>query len=174
VAQLIITAVGSDRPGLVAQLTRTIHEVGANLADSRMVNLRGHFAILVLVDGSEAILAKVREQLEAARASLGLSLELASVEAADKPVRGSVPYRLKSYSMDQPGIVARISELLRTHSVNIEELETRTESAPFAGTPLFLLEAVVTVPTGVSVRKLRDELTMLGDAIGCDVDLDAM
>lgn len=173
-SQLIITALGTDRPGLVAELTRTIHELGANLADSRMVNLRGHFAMLILVDGPEPSLAKLRASLETRRAEIGLNLEIASVTPADKPARPSVPYRLKSYSMDQPGIVAKITEVLRLHAVNIEELETRTESAPFAGTPLFLLEAVITVPTGVSARKLRDELAMLGDSIGCDIDLDAM
>jgi glycine cleavage system transcriptional repressor len=76
--------------------------------------------------------------------------------------------------MDQPGIVAKITDVLGIYGVNIEELETRVESAPFAGTPLFLLEAVVTVPTGISVRKLRDELVTLGDSIGCDIDLDAV
>lgn len=173
-SQLIITALGNDRPGLVAELTRAIHELGANLADSRMVNLRGHFAMLVLVDGPEATLLKLRGALEGRRAELGLHLEVRSVTPAEKTSRASVPYRLKSYSMDQPGIVAKITDVLRLHAVNIEELETRVESAPFAGTPLFLLEAVITVPTGVSVRKLRDELAMLGDSIGCDIDLDAV
>jgi glycine cleavage system transcriptional repressor len=174
VAQLILTAVGSDRPGLVAQLTRTIHENGASLADSRMVNLRGQFAMLILIDGSDATLEKLHGLLAKEGATPGLKLEVQTVPNVDKATKPSVPYRLKSYSMDQPGIVAKITDVLGIYGVNIEELETRVESAPFAGTPLFLLEAVVTVPTGISVRKLRDELVTLGDSIGCDIDLDAV
>lgn len=173
-AQLILTAVGSDRPGLVAQLTRTIHENGASLADSRMVNLRGHFAMLILVDGPDSTLEKLQGLLAKEASAHGLKLDVQTVRSPDNAAKPSVPYRLKSYSMDQPGIVAKITDVLGIYGVNIEELETRVESAPFAGTPLFLLDSVVTVPTGVSVRKLRDELVSLGDSIGCDIDLDAV
>ena len=48
--ELVITAVGSDRPGLVGRLTAPLYEVSANVADSRMVNLRGQFALLLLVN----------------------------------------------------------------------------------------------------------------------------
>lgn len=169
--QVIVTAVGPDRPGLVAELTLRVHKAGANLADSRMVNLRGHFALLALVEGSADAIGAVRAALADEE---GLRLEVDVVDAAEKsaPPQGSVPYRLKTYSMDQPGIVARVTEVLLRHGVNVEDLETRLESAPFAGTPLFTIEAVVSVPAGASLRKLRDELEALGDAIGCDVDLD--
>lgn len=172
-SQLILTAVGADRPGLVADLTRHLKEVGASLADSRMANLRGHFALLALVEGDDAALTKLRAALTAAAPGMGLRLEIDPVDARTQtPAAGAVPYRLKTYSMDQPGIVAQITECLRSHHVNVEELETRVESAPFAGTPLFLLEAVVTVPKGTSVRKLRDALEALGEGMGCDVDLE--
>jgi glycine cleavage system transcriptional repressor len=171
-SQLILTAVGPDRPGLVADLTRHVHESGASLADSRMVNLRGHFALLALVEGEAGALERFRSALSSGSDQLGLKIDLQDAAGSGSTPQGSVPYRLKSYSMDQPGIVARISSVLQAHGVNVEELETRTESAPFAGTPLFLLEAVVSVPKGTAVRKLRDDLLALGDTIGCDVDLD--
>ena len=171
-AQIILTAVGADRPGLVADLTKHVHEAAASLADSRMVNLRGHFALLAMIEGDDEQIAAVRRTLEADAKAMGLRLEIESVTGAGPRAPGMVPYRLKTYSVDQPGIVARITDVLRKHEVNVEELETRVESAPFAGTPLFLLEAVVTLPKGASVRKLRDDLSALGDTMGCDVDLD--
>jgi glycine cleavage system transcriptional repressor len=173
-AQLIVTAVGPDRPGLVADITRHVFEVGASLADSRMVNLRGHFALLALIEGTSEALASLRRKLESDGAGMGLRLEM--YEAAVSPSRapGGVPYRLKVYSNDQPGIAARVTALLRQHSVNVEELETRIDSAPFAGTPLFVLEGVVTLPQGTSARKMRGELEALGEKIGCDIDLDAI
>lgn len=171
-AQLIVTAVGLDRPGLVADLTKHVHDAGASLADSRMVNLRGHFALLAMVEGADDAVAAAKRALEADAKRMGLRLEIETVEKATTAKAGTVPYRLKTYSVDQPGIVARVTEVLRKHGVNVEELETRVESAPFAGTPLFLLEAVVTLPSSVTARKVRDDLAGLGDAIGCDVDLD--
>lgn len=172
--QLIITAVGPDRPGLVAALTRHVYEVGASLADSRMVNLRGHFALLALIEGPLETLTSLRRKLESDGTAMGLRLEMYEAAAGPSRPSGSVPYRIKVYSNDQPGIAARVTTLLHQHSVNVEELETRIESAPFAGTPLFVLEGIVTLPQGTSTRKLRDELGVLGEKIGCDIDLDAI
>jgi glycine cleavage system transcriptional repressor len=172
--QLIVTAVGPDRPGLVADVTRHVYEVGASLADSRMVNLRGHFALLALIEGNPEALASLRRKLESDGSGMGLHLEMYEATAGTSRAPGSIPYRLKVYSNDQPGIAARVTALLRQHSVNVEELETRIESAPFAGTPLFMLEGLVTLPHGSSARKLRDELATLGEKIGCDIDLDAL
>jgi glycine cleavage system transcriptional repressor len=171
-SQLIVTAVGPDRPGIVADLSKHVHDAGASLADSRMVNLRGHFALLALVDGSEAALTKLRAVLTEDAKALGLRIDVESTDRAVTTELGRVPYRLKTYSADQPGIVARVTEILRRHGANVEELSSRVESAPFAGTPLFLLDAVVTLPKGTALRKLRDDLGAMGDALGCDVDID--
>jgi glycine cleavage system transcriptional repressor len=43
----ILTATGPDRPGLVDEVSQFLFECGANIEDSRMVNLRGHFAMVV-------------------------------------------------------------------------------------------------------------------------------
>ncbi len=52
-APRVLTAVGDDRPGLVDEVTRYITERGGNLEDSRMVNLRGQFAMMMLVAGGK-------------------------------------------------------------------------------------------------------------------------
>ena len=66
-----------------------------------------------------------------------------------------LPFRLKTYSMDQPGIVARLTKVLRDNGINIEDLSARQESAAFAGSPLFLTEMRLTVPPNVGLGKLR-------------------
>ena len=169
---LIVTAVGPDRPGLVADFSKIVGEASASLAESRMVNLRGHFALLARVEVEPARAAALREALLGARASLGLRVEVADGEAVQTQAAGRVPYRLKTSSMDQPGIVSRLTEVLRRHDCNVEELVTRVESAPFAGTPLFLLDATITLPKPTTLRQLRADLGVIGDELGCDIDLD--
>ncbi len=171
-SQIIVTAVGPDRPGIVADLSKLVHDSGANIEGSRMVNLRGHFALLAMVEGERESLGKLRDVLERAKASLGLSIVLAEADTDRKTQGAGVPYRLRTYSADQPGIVARVTAVLSRHAVNVEELSTRIESAPFAGTPLFTMDATVLVPPAASVKKLRQELEELSDAIPCDIDLD--
>src|SRR5882672_6736371 len=148
--ELVITAVGPDRPGLVGELTGHLYEAKVNVADSRMVNLRGQFALVLLVLGTDAALATVREQLPGIAAKRGLSLTFAE-QLAGRERSPGLPFRLKTYAMDQPGIVHRVTELLRLREINIEELETRLGASPFAGTPLFTMQIAMSVPVGVNV-----------------------
>src|SRR4051812_46971036 len=133
--QLIITAVGPDRPGIVGELTGHLHSSGGNILDSRMVNLRGQFSLMILLElGSEDGAAKLARELPQLGQSMGLTLSVTPHgETSAKPQAAGLAYRLKTYSMDQPGIVARLTNLLRGHGVNIEELSAWQESAAFSG-----------------------------------------
>jgi predicted amino acid-binding ACT domain protein len=45
----VLTAIGADRPGLVDEVSAYVLERGGNLEDSRMLNLHGQFAMMMLV-----------------------------------------------------------------------------------------------------------------------------
>ncbi|CAM6047455.1 unnamed protein product [Sphagnum compactum] len=49
IQQLVVTASGPDRPGIVARLTKRVLECGGNVAESRMARLAGDFTILMLI-----------------------------------------------------------------------------------------------------------------------------
>jgi glycine cleavage system transcriptional repressor len=173
-AQLIITAVGPDRPGIVGELTSHLHAGGTNLLDSRMINLRGQFAMLILLEGEQGGITELGRHLPAIAEQMNLRIEIfpQSERASGSPISRGLAYRLKTYSLDQPGIVARLSQVLRQHGVNIEELSARQESAAFDGGAIFLTEMRLTVPAGVPLGKLRAELEAVGTELNCDVDLD--
>jgi glycine cleavage system transcriptional repressor len=73
-AQLIITAVGPDRPGLAGELTGHLHAQSANLLDSRMVNLRGQFAMLILLEAQADAVEKMQRDLPQFGSKIGLTL----------------------------------------------------------------------------------------------------
>jgi glycine cleavage system transcriptional repressor len=169
--QLIITAVGPDRPGIVGELTGHLHSAGGNILDSRMVNLRGEFAMMILLEGSEIDASTMTRDLPEVGKKIGLTLTV-TPQITQPKVAAGLRYRLKTYSMDQPGIVARLTNLLRAHGVNIEELSAWQESAAFAGSPIFMTEMIVTIPPAVALRKLRSELESVCTELNCDVDLE--
>lgn len=169
-AELVFTAVGPDKKGLVGVLAKYLHGAGANLADSRMVNLRGQFALVALAEGDDDVVARVREGLPAEASKVGLRVTFASDAAATRPA--GVPYRLKTYSMDQPGIVSRVTEILERHGANVEELESAVSSAPFDGGALFSLEVRLTLPRSTKLSELRADLDAFGQALNCDLDLE--
>jgi glycine cleavage system transcriptional repressor len=140
-----------------------------------MANLRGQFALIALIQGTYEVLEDVKRRMKESAPRMGLAIEFhapAPKEGAGSGQRDGVPFRLKTYSMDQPGIVHRFTSYLREQHINVEELETRLESAPFMGSPVFTMEIVMLVPKTVSVKDLRRELEELGDKLNCDVDID--
>ena len=168
--ELVITAVGPDRPGLVGKLTAPLYEASANLADSRMVNLRGRFAVILLAEVPVGSLERVRGQLRTVADQLGLTLSFDDTARAESPTVG-VPLRLRIFAMDQPGLVHRITDLLQRHGVNVEELTTRSTPRAQTGAPLFSMELRITVPPALPIRTLRAELEQLCDELNCDLEL---
>ena len=170
--QLIVNAIGPDRPGIVGQFTGHLHDADANVLDSRMVNLRGQFAIILLIEAPPDALLNIRKSLPPFAESIGLRATLTDAPAATAPHARGLPFRLKTYSLDQPGIVHRVSDLLREFGVNIEDLAARQESAPFTGDPIFLMEMKLTVPPAVSIHELRARLQQLCNQLNCDIDFE--
>ena len=75
-AHAILTAVGVDRAGLVDEVSSFIYDRGGNIEDSRMVNLRGLFAMMVLVGGDEATIGKLRHEQTVLAEKSGLQVEV--------------------------------------------------------------------------------------------------
>jgi glycine cleavage system transcriptional repressor len=169
-SELVVTAIGPDRPGIASDVTGHVHSAGANLADSRMMNLRGQFAIIALVEGVPSALESLKSRLRESSSELGLTFDFSASPKAE--ARHGVPFRLKTYSMDQPGIVHKVTSFLREQSINIEELSTSLESAPFMGTTVFTMDIVMVVPPKTNVLALRRALEALGDTLNCDLDLE--
>jgi glycine cleavage system transcriptional repressor len=173
---LIISAIGRDRPGIVDRLSGVIFEKGCNLEDSRMAILGGEFTLVVLVSGPPERLAEVRRAEEEIARELELTVQSketrighAGVEAGER-----IPYKLTAVSLDHPGIVHRITNLLARLGVNVADLETRLTHAPVTGAPIFTMEMVAEVPAAQPVGRLREALKALSDAENIDIDLRAM
>jgi glycine cleavage system transcriptional repressor len=176
-AHAILTALGVDRPGLVDEVSRFIYDRGGNIEDSRMVNLRGQFAIMVLVGGDDAVMGTLRQESPRLAETSGLQVD---VRGAPEPVKaaaggtGALPFRFVATAVDRAGIVHTISHLLREMNVNIESLETRLTAAPYTGSPVFEMESVLAVPKGTPLAQLRQRLGAMCDELNMDWDLSAV
>lgn len=126
VAQYAVTAVGRDRPGIVAALARELLGLDANLADSQMAILRGHFTVMLIAELPESVtLEHLAERLEIVRDELALEDVNASrldPLASERPEPSHV---LTVYGADHPGIVHSVASLLAERGVNVTGLETR-------------------------------------------------
>jgi glycine cleavage system transcriptional repressor len=167
----LLTATGPDRPGLVDEVSEFLFERGANIEDSRMVNLRGQFAMVVLFSGDEGVHGKAQADVAGFAEKLSMHVDLTPVKAREGVPVAAMPYRLTATAMDRAGLVHQISHLLRTQNVNIESLETKLAAAPITGAPMFEMELVMAVPRTTAIGKLRDELERLCNELNIDWQL---
>ena len=168
----ILTAIGADRSGLVDEVSSFIFDRGGNIEDSRMVNLRGQFAIMLLVGGEADVAERLRRDKGLLEEKSGLQVDVRV--AAQPPKAGAaqaMPFRFVATAVDRAGIVHQVSHLLREMNVNIESLETRLTAAPYTGAPVFEIEADLSVPRSTSVSGLRQRLAAMCDEMNIDWEL---
>lgn len=170
---LVISAIGSDRPGLVDQMTQPIHENSGNILDSRMTVLGGEFAILMLVEGGWDTIARLEELVPTLQESLGLTITTKRTETkpTDKPV---LPYMVSVVALDHPGIVNQLSSFFSNRQINIQSLETDSYHAAHTGTPMFAVNMNVQIPAEQSIVALRTEFFEFCDGLNLDAILEPL
>jgi glycine cleavage system transcriptional repressor len=122
VGELAVTAIGADRPGIIARVTGVLRERGGNLEDSSMTVLGGHFAIMLLVS-TDADPRELESVLAAATDDLGLTVTVREVGAGTPTAPPT--HVLSVYGSDRPGIVHAVARRLAERGVNVTDLTTR-------------------------------------------------
>jgi glycine cleavage system transcriptional repressor len=79
---------------------------------------------------------------------------------------------------DHPGIVHRITSALAQAGLSIDRMETDQEIAPHGGSVLFKMRgvaiALAPLPKHFDIRKIKKEISDLGDSLNCTVVLEDM
>lgn len=170
-----LSAIGKDRPGIVADVAGLIYECGGNLEDSRMTLLGDQFALLILLSGSgEEFLYRLSlgcKRLEWEKHLSILLTPLGEKITFPKPSEVAETYELATTGLDRMGIVYHVSRLLASRNINIIDLHTKTTPSPESGTPLFNMKMLIQVPKDVSPDLLREELNHLGAELTIDISL---
>ncbi len=165
--QMVISALGKDRPGLVDDLTRVIYDLDCNILDSRMTVLGGEFAILLLVEGPWNQLARLEGQLPDLERNLGLTIVSKYTEPPEGPY-DALPYTVDVVSLDHPGIVNSLAAFFSQRGINILDLNTTSYAAPHTGTPMFAVHMHIGIPPGIRIGLLRDEFFDYCDSLNLD------
>jgi glycine cleavage system transcriptional repressor len=167
---LILTAVGPDQVGLVEKISQFIARHECNIEDSKMAVFCGEFALILLISGDSAHLVKIANDHTGLEIETGLAISI-KTPAARKPAESFLLYQLTASCMDHPGIVYRLSGVLSSLGINIESMETKTYAAPVSGTPIFRLEANISIPTKTNINFLRQRFAEIQKEENIDIEL---
>jgi glycine cleavage system transcriptional repressor len=169
---LVLSALGPDRPGLVAEVTHYLTERGVNVEDSRMAVLGAEFGILVLVSGAPEQVDRVEREKAALESETGLAVTLRRTKSPEEHRRAAViPCLVTAEALDHEGIVRAVSRALHAAGVNIVSLETSAYQAPVTGSPLFRMEARVDVPQATGVARVRKAMDEVASSENLDIDV---
>lgn len=165
-----LTAIGEDRPGIVSAITEPLARLGCNLEDSSSTILRGHFAVMLILQApAELTSAAIAQEVCRYTDPLGLVVTVRPLRA--EAMIGSIDasHTLSVYGADRPGIVHGVTQLLAEHDINITELTTRLVGR--ADKPVYAMLMEVALPPGASADGLEQDLRGLAQQLSIDISL---
>ncbi len=171
---LIISAVGSDRPGIVSELSGTITSHGGNIEKSRMTRLGSDFTIIMLVTvdpkWEESLVVALQAIKELSITTKGTEPNTVIAGENCKDTAGE-NCQISLSGADNEGIVKVLSKYLEEKSINIIEIDTHISQAPSSGSPLFNLNASVSIPGEVDGRDIQSDLSQIAQYLGVEIHL---
>lgn len=167
---LVLTLIGSDKPGLVELISGTLAEHRANWQQSSMSRLAGKFAgiLIASVDASRTdALLKALQALEAQ----GLKV-IAEVDSGnDSSNHLGQALTLELIGHDKPGIVREISRALAKRHISVDKLETEVVSGSMSAELLFKAQAELRVPADTDLDELQEGLEAIASDLMVDITL---
>jgi glycine cleavage system transcriptional repressor len=157
-----VSALGRDRPGIIAAVTAVLADFALGIEDGQASVLRGHFALTLVVSGGDHV---EPEELEHALAPVKerLGLEAATVCEVDAPDVAAAPpaasHLVEVSCRDRPGVAHAVCATLEDVGATVVRLD--------GGVALRL---AVAIPSA-SVSAVRERLARIGRAAEVDVRL---
>ena len=169
--KLVLTAQGTDNPGIVDKISQYILSRDGNIKDSRMAVLAGEIAIIILITGTPEAIDNIKKDIKELEDSTNLSTILKDSPSLKKN-KNNIPYKITLVCLDHPGIVRGVSSMLARKNINIESMETSAYEAPITGSQLFKFEAVVSIPASVSPVEIRKEIENIREHENLDIKIE--
>ena len=162
-----ISAVGHDRPGIVAAVTAVLMEQGCNLEDTSMTILRGQFAMMLVVDVPDGVgPVSLEEALAPVAESFDLAVRARAVDDDTATAFTGAPWTVVVYGADRPGIVHRVTAALAARGANVVDLTTRVIGE--GERPSYAMVLEITIPSGVDSDGVEAELAAVAAELGVE------
>jgi glycine cleavage system transcriptional repressor len=169
--QLVLTASGRDRPGILEEVTGLIVRHHGNVESGRFQRLAGDFAMLMFVTAPEEEILTLRKALDEIHfVRFDVQTRLTETVVGHEE-SAAATCAITVMGADHMGIIYQVTQYLAEQGINVETMNTEVISAPMSGTPLFTMSAVVRVPPKLSIEDLREALEFIGDELGVDTQV---
>ena len=169
-AQVAVTVLGTDRPGIVCEVASILAASNCNIDDLTQTVLQDEFAGIFLVSlpgglSPEQLLG----QLKAGLSPQGLVPYVKPVEAkkTPSPDRSVEPFVVVCIGFDQVGLIAAVTCEMKRLEVNITNLNSVPGTSAFADRVVTIFE--VDVPADLELLELTAALQRVGSEMAIEV-----
>ena len=166
-----VFVLGTDSIGIVADVTKALFELGANINDSSHTIIGNQFAMLLLISTAQNYTTeKIENAFKDVTKERGLTVHAHELKHEDVYRKNTDPGQLcviHLYGADKPGIVYQVTNLLSKNNVNITDLSTRRFGSE--AKPIYIMYLEAEVPNEVDTRKLGSDLNNL--AVNLNVEI---
>lgn len=167
-ALLVLSVVGSDRPGLTKALAAAVLSAGGNWLESHLSQLGGLYVGSVLVALEAGGVEALRSAVQTVDAH---GLEVRIAPAVEGAVAGGEALHLALVGQDRPGIVNQVSAVLSRLGANIETFKTWIDAEAHSGAPLFHMEAHLRLPPDLKAGTVQAALEEISAEVMVDMAL---
>ena len=163
---IILTLVGSDKPGLISDLAKTVYDMGGNWLGSNFSHMAGHFAGFVQID---LPLEKHPALIERLSKHPDLKINLLP-GITDLPVAQQT-VQIDIMGNDKFGIVQELTLILSRFNLNIIKFDSHLETAPNWGGALFKAKAIISVAADFDLETLQESLESIANDLMVDIEI---
>lgn len=127
----LISVSGTDRPGIVCDVTEALADLNLNIEDSSMTALRGEFTMMLIVRLQEdAEMTAMKASLSELEQRTGLSIRSQAMDPAVADIEPEEPDCMITLAGgDQVGLVYQVSSVVAANGASIVDLSTQARDS---------------------------------------------
>ncbi len=170
--RVIISVLGPDRPGIIAATARILFDNACNIENVSQTILQKEFSgIFIVTTPGELGIGDLNERLRQGLAPLRQHVFVKAVSDAPPVFNtgASEPFVITTRGPDQKGLVARITEVIARHGVNVTNLQAVFRGGEAPGDNIMIYE--VDVPPETDTEKLQQDLRERARELGLTISI---
>jgi glycine cleavage system transcriptional repressor len=159
---LVITAVGTDRPGICNQVIHLVTQSGCNIVDSRIALFGNEFTLLMLLSGNSSHITRVETTLPVLGHEHGLITMMKRTSPhLDSPLSYTVEVFVESE--DKQGLTEKFTEFFADRGIGLSSLSAQTINKEKAQSAcdLFQISISAVVEVEYNLMQLQEEFNAL-------------
>lgn len=168
----LITVSGTDRAGIVCDVTEALADLNLNIEDSSMTALRGEFTMmLIVVLHEDAEMAAMKASLSELEQRTGLTIRSQSMDSAVAEIEPEEPDCMVTLAGgDKVGLIHQVSAVVARQGASIVDLSTQARDGEDGRAYFMAME----VASHSNVQALSAAMSELAKSLNVDISVHSM